>query len=475
MTVLLGFYLGHDSNIAVSINGKIKYRKSERYFQKKHHKANLQFVFDTLNDWGIDKVDYCAYTDGNRQNLGICQKDEFFCDGSLKEFKSYCLDHHYAHALSLWPVIDTEKINYSVSIDGRGDWNRSMMVIKNPARNPTIVKSQDSLGMGYEFYLMGKMLGFTGMEYDFAGKLMGLQSYSEDDIVRFGLPKLKNTSYKTSLLYGDNNAYSTYKEWHEYWWNYVKNVFDFPKDSIISYTGGCAQNSVYNYRLKKMFENIHIPPHAYDGGLSLGCLEFLRIKYDLNQFENTDFPFWQDDSIDEQPTLKTIKYAAECISRGKIIGWMQGSGELGPRSLGNRSILMNAINPKNKDILNDRVKKREMWRPYAGSILSDFATQYFDMDKSEYMLYACNVTNGNIPAVTHVDNTCRMQTVKGGIFAELIYQYYKLTGIPLVLNTSLNVMGKPIKSKIENPIKLLQQCNLDYLFVGNKIYHQLKL
>ena len=95
MSTYLGFYLGHDSNVAVSVDGIIKYRKSERHFQDKHHRANYQFVLDTLKDWGISKIDFCAYSDGNRHNLGLCPIDSLACKGSLKEFKSDCIDHHY--------------------------------------------------------------------------------------------------------------------------------------------------------------------------------------------------------------------------------------------------------------------------------------------------------------------------------------------------------------------------------------------
>lgn len=472
MPTYLGFYLGHDSSVAVSVNGKIKYRKAERHFQKKHHKANLNFVFDTLKEWGIDKIDFCAYTDGNRQNLGMCNKNEFYCSGLLSEFPNFCLDHHYAHILSAWPVVETESVDYGVSLDGRGDWNRSLAVIKNPAVNPTLVNFHDGLHMGHEFFVLGKMIGLKGLEYDLAGKIMGMQSYSEDEIESFGVPKLINTKYKEVLKHSHDGNYNSYKEWHEYWWNYVKNVFNFPFDSVVSYTGGCGQNSVYNYRLKKLFPNLFVAPHCYDGGLSLGCLEFLRIKFNQPKFDKSGFPYWQDDKVDVEADLKTVKKAAELISNDKIIGWVQDRGELGPRALGNRSILMDATKVENKNILNSRVKKREPWRPYAGSVLQEDAVNFFDMEDSSYMLYACMVKNNLIPAITHVDNTCRMQTVKSGIFYDLINEYKKISGIPVVLNTSLNIMGNPISSKITDPKSLLSQCDLDALIIGNKIFYK---
>lgn len=471
MPTYLGFYLGHDSNIAVSVDGKIKYRKAERHFQKKHHKANLSFIFDTLKEWGISKIDFCAYTDGNRQNLGICNKNELYCSGFLSEFPNFCLDHHYAHILSAWPVVDTDTVDYGVSLDGRGDWNRSLAVIKNPATSPTLINYHDGLHMGHEFFVLGKMIGLKGLEYDLAGKIMGMQSYSEDEITSFGIPKLVNTKYKEILKYSCDGDYKSYQDWHEYWWKYVRDVFDFPSDSVISYTGGCAQNSVYNYRLKKFFPNLFIAPHCYDGGLSLGCLEFLRIKFNQPKFDISGFPFWQDDKVNIEPKAKTIKIAAELLSNGKIIGWMQGRGELGPRALGNRSILMEATKSQNKDILNSKVKKREPWRPYAGSILQEDSTNFFDMQESKYMLYACMVKNNLIPAITHIDKTCRMQTITSGIFYDLINEYKKISGVPVILNTSLNIMGNPIVSANIEPLNLLKECNLDALVVGDDIFY----
>lgn len=474
MSVYLGFYLGHDSNVAVSIDGEVKYRKSERFFQKKHHRARYQFVLNTLKDWGIEKIDYCAYTDGNRQNLGECSENELFCQGFLKEFPSFCLDHHFAHILSNWPVVQTEDVDYSICIDGRGDWNRSMAIIESPAHNPRMIKSHTGLHMGYEFYLMGKMLGLKGMEYDLAGKVMGLHSYSDNEVYKFDIPPLLKTDYRNKLNSGKNAIYKSYKEWHQYWENYVHELFDFPEDKVLSYSGGCALNSVINYSLKKKFKNLHLIPHCYDGGLSLGCLEFLRLKFNDPPFNSNGFPFWQDDLIEEKPSDQTIKKAADMIANGKIIGWAQGRASVGPRALGNRSILMNATKSENKDILNNQVKKREPWRPYAGSVLSDYASEYFDVDESKYMLYACKVINEKIPAITHVDGTCRMQTVHHDTGPEAFYallkEYYRITGIPVILNTSLNVMGDPIASRINNPNLFLKKCNLDALIVGDKIY-----
>jgi len=476
MSVLLGFYLGHDSSVAISVDGLVRYRKAERHFGLKHHKADFGFVISTLNDWGftLGDIDFCAYTDGNRNNLGVCGGQELFCQGKLEGVKSFCVDHHYAHILSGWPVIDTEALQFGICIDGRGDHKKSTTVVKNPSSNPEVVYEESGLKMGWEFYQLGKLLGFKGLEYDFAGKLMGLQSYSDSELVQFGLKSINDLDTSNLISTIEGGRYKSFSEWHDHWFCRTKRIFEsfFKKEDFISYSGGCAQNTVYNYKLLNIFPNLFIPPHCYDGGLSLGCIEFMRLYLGHDKFSREGFPYWQDDQIKEEPGRETIKKAAKMLAEGKIIGWAQGRGELGPRSLGNRSILMNALKAENKDILNKKIKKREPWRPYAGSVLSNRSSDYFNLKESKYMLYACQVLNKNIPAITHVDGSCRMQTVSeqdNPVFHSLLNEYFFITGVPVLLNTSLNIMGSPIASR-ESQIFDLSRSNLDAVFMGDKIY-----
>lgn len=475
MTVLLGIYLRHDANIAVSVNGNIRYRKLERFSGNKHASAPIDFVFDTLDRWGIKKVDYCAYCSASVSSP-VCKDTippgELSYKGDLSHVfggNNYCVDHHYAHMLSAWPVVDTEKVEYGVCVDGKGDKNKSATIVKYPAKDPSLIRVETFPSLGFEFSEVGSMFGFSGLEYDMAGKLMGLQAYGDEEIKKYTGKSFKELNYKGLRSYQSGTRYSSLSEWHESWWKYLEELFPLNRDAVITYTGGCAQNTVYNYRLKRKFKNLHIPPHCYDGGLSLGCLEFLRLKLGEDKFKTNGFPFWQDDNVGESPSGETIKRAAELLARGKIVGWMQGCGELGPRALGNRSILMGADSAINKDILNTKVKRREPWRPFAGSVIREKALDYFDMPDSPYMLYAGNVVSKDIPAITHVDGTCRMQTVQTGPFYDLIYEYGRLTGIPVVLNTSMNLMGKPMVSYRNDAIRLLDTTAIDAVVVGDSI------
>lgn len=481
--ILLGFYLGHDSNIAISVNGKIRYRKSERFFGVKHHRATVQFLHRTLKEWGINQVDYCAYTNADYEPTrnhpnAQCPETSLYCDGELQKYgvlsvPNLRVDHHYAHILSLWPQMDTESIDYGIAVDGRGDWERSMMIVKDPARNPELIDLEKGFSMGWEFNALGMLYKFPGLEYDQAGKLMGLQAYPESDYHKFGLKPLRDTHYRETLRFADQ--FNSVAEWHEFWWKYLRGLFRFPKESCIAYSGGCAQNTVYNYRLQQEFPNLHIPPHCYDGGLSLGCLEFLRLQHGGEPFDTTGFPYWQDDPVGEA-SPETVKETAHCLAKGMIVGWMQGRGEIGPRALGNRSILMAPDKAENKDILNNLVKHREAWRPYAGSVMEEYADEYFDMTNSPHMLYACKVLNDKIPAITHIDGTCRMQTVKKGcVFYDLLNEYYKLTGLPILLNTSMNIAGKPIVSAPKDASFMHRNTGMDILVVGDTIHRKAKI
>jgi carbamoyltransferase len=170
----------------------------------------------------------------------------------------------------------------------------------------------------------------------------------------------------------------------------------------------------------------------------------------------------------------TDKISDELIS-GKIIGWIQGRAEFGPRSLGNRSILADPRNPKIQEILNEKVKFREAFRPFAPAILDEKGTEYFfDYHYTPYMEKTFVFKdNQSAPGVVHQDNTGRVQSVTSTnhpLFHQLISDFYKKTNVPILLNTSLNVMGKPIVHDMEDAFGVFMGSGLDLLVVGNTIF-----
>ena len=169
----------------------------------------------------------------------------------------------------------------------------------------------------------------------------------------------------------------------------------------------------------------------------------------------------------------THKDVAKLLADNKIIAIFQGASESGPRALGNRSILHNPSNPNGKDKVNT-VKKREWFRPYAGTVLHEHATEWFDLGKqieSPFMMYAVDVIKSkqsSIPAITHVDGTCRVQTLRRETnknFYDLIKEFYNLTQIPILFNTSFNMAGYPIVQTLKDAMNVVEQSAIDYLYL----------
>src|SRR5262249_54997606 len=179
------------------------------------------------------------------------------------------------------------------------------------------------------------------------------------------------------------------------------------------------------------------------------------------------------------PKLRHLPGDIECVTarllaQGKLVAWMQGRAEFGPRALGNRSILADPRPAAMKDKINSLVKFREEFRPFAPSILHEFGPDYFEnYQESPYMertLRFRDEVKDRVPAVVHVDGTGRLQTVKrewNERFFKLIEAFRQITGVPLLLNTSLNVMGKPIVHSVEDALALFFTTGLDALAIGD--------
>lgn len=444
----------HDTSIAALVDGEFRYRKSERHLKIKHHEADDEWYNQTLKDWGIDRIDKLVYTDkGTYLEDGSIVRKPYDGETFINDGNNICLDHHTAHMYST--LVDVEQ--YAI-FDGKGSGGRSGRYSGMSVKNGKIIRYKD-LSVGKYLQKIGYALQFSGIEADFPGKIMGLQAYgdpyeldlNEIDVI------LKTIKVDTKDLNFLNFVASVHKACERKQINYFEQ---FDPDKVIACSGGVMLNTVINRELMKRYKLI-ISPHVYDGGLSIGCL---RYAVGTN-FNIPGFPYVQDDIAPDDPTDETINLAAEYLAQGKIIGWYQGHGELGPRALGNRSILMNPTIKYGKDILNRRVKKREWWRPFGASVTKEDAYKYFDIDDSPYMLYNAKVLVDGLDPITHVDGTCRHQTVESGHFYRLLKRFEEKTGLPVLLNTSLNVGGKPIASDKQSAMV----SGLDHLFFGNEV------
>lgn len=490
---LLGLRLEpHDASISYYDGTCIRYLKTERLEQKKHHAyTNIwQWRFDIKKAWGLDyrDVDEIAcipmpnvispYID-HYTNLAV----EF--DYFPAPCKVWSINHHYAHALSHCGTI---KPDVSIVIDGEGEPNVAWTVFKNDlVAELALVSSCGSVGDSYN--AAGRHVGVTSESgLDIAGKIMGLQSYGEfdvdfynslDNFTIYNINQIYDWSRWVSYMGNDLLADIRRNDWmqtiHVKTGEAILNLFKShcKPDDVIFYSGGCAQNVLWNTTLKKHFKNLVILPHVADDGISLGAVEFLRKKNNLPQVPIVGFPFSvHDESPTSQPSSETINKTAQYLSEGKIVAWYQGHGEMGFRALGNRSILMDPRIQDGKNKIN-AVKKRETYRPFGASILLEHKDKYFNMPfENEYMLYVAECSTTDFPAITHVDGTSRVQTV-GKInnpFRDLLEQFNQMTGCPVLLNTSLNLAGKPISGSISEAHQLYNDTDIDVLVVGNNIY-----
>ncbi|MFC5725037.1 carbamoyltransferase [Streptomyces gamaensis] len=256
--------------------------------------------------------------------------------------------------------------------------------------------------------------------------------------------------------------------------------------------GGVGLNSVANGRILEQtpFERIFVVPAAGDNGISLGCAYYGlhrlagvpmdRLPALENAYLGPEYPARRADEALARAgfTVETPDdlpgRVAGLLADGRIVGWYQGRSEFGPRALGHRSILAAPFPASVRDHLNDNVKHREWFRPYAPVVREERAADYFDLGQpSPYMLIVARVTRpGAIPAAAHVDGTARLQTVdsrQNPRVHELLGRFEELTGCAVLLNTSFNVAGRPIVETPEDAVEAFAAMRLDHLVVGDRL------
>jgi carbamoyltransferase len=508
MKLLAIAVVAHDANAAYFDGGRVHYVKFERPRQEK------RFSFQSPSDWraeteavfGIDvsQVDHIAVTFDpsalppavgrhlSPDALRRLASGQSLAEPLSPEVCAYLqapsaiwLSHHFCHALSGW-MIEPEPIALRIVIDGLGD-GRPWSVYRG---GKTVAAGDIRKGsIGWGIREAGKALGIKAAHFnDIAGKVMGIQAYGRiDEGYLAWLRKLEfdrldemwslqgwlrwkhdPTVARLTLLDWVATVHHRTAEW----------LLDFfsrhaqPGEPVV-YSGGVAQNVVWNSALRSRFPDLFIAPHCSDEGLSLGALEWLRQRQALPPLALAAFPFAQADVDVPAPSEDTIDQVAKWLAAGKVVGWYQGHGEIGPRALGHRSILMD---PRLSDgrARIDRIKRREPFRPYGASVLAEDFARYFDGSSDPFMLYSCKVTGPTLPAIRHVDGSCRVQRIAGSPlpFRALLERFRALTGCGVLLNTSLNVAGKPLAAHPAHAVQLFSESPLDALCVGNTLYHR---
>jgi carbamoyltransferase len=323
----------------------------------------------------------------------------------------------------------------------------------------------------------------------------GIRRYSDRFVAEFGAPREKDRDAPFESHHKDVAA-SFQKVLEDRVLAMCEILHLRTRCKYLVIAGGVALNSVMNGRIVREgpFEDMYVMPGAGDNGTSIGAAYYAQTAilgqprtfvhddpYVGTEYSDADLRAAIESSglrVERHDAIEEV--AAELLARGRMLGWFQGRMEFGPRALGSRSILANPMVSDMKAVLNARVKHREPFRPFAPACPREVAADFFETGVPDpFMLKVCYVrpeARARLPAITHVDGTARLQTVEQKHhprFHRLLTELGRRTGIPVVLNTSFNVMGEPI---IEHPIQAIRcffSTGLDELILGNYVVRKL--
>lgn len=316
----------------------------------------------------------------------------------------------------------------------------------------------------------------------------GLYTIKDENFTaRFGPPRLKDEPFTRHHF---NIAHSLQKAMEENVLKMTSWLYENTKQENLCLAGGVALNCVLNAKISECgpFKKVWVQPAAGDSGTALGAamhIDQLMRKSKTKEFV-MDHAYWgpeyTDSEIEKFLNHAKIPYqkidniaekAAQLLTENKIIGWFQGRMEFGPRSLGSRSILASPIDPEMQQLLNE-LKDREDFRPVAPVVLEEDAAEWFEGAKtSPFMLFVYKVAADKadqIPAVRHVDGTARIQTInekQHPLYYQLLKSFKEKTGIPVLINTSFNTLGKPIVCSPRDAIACFWTSAFDALVIGS--------
>jgi len=433
-------------------------------------------------------------------------------------------DHHVSHAASAFLVSPFDEAAI-LTIDGVGEWDTATYGAGrgNQIELFKCIKFPHSLGLLYSAFTY--YLGFKVNSAEY--KVMGLAPYGKPvyyDRIMSELISVKDDgSFKLNMKYfaydygltmtnGRFNklfgapprepeskleqfhkdvAASIQKVTDEIMVRMANHLYRETKLKNLCMAGGVALNCVANSKVlhRTPFEHLFIQPAAGDAGGAVGIAYYIyntllgnpRNFVWQNAFLGPEF---SDDDIEEYLKQRGVEYrkldrqtlleeTARLIAEQNVIGWFQGRMEFGPRALGSRSIIADARNPENQSRVNLAIKFRESFRPFAPTVLIERSSEYFDLDcPSPYMLLVAQVRENKreIPSVTHVDGSARLQTIAredNPLYYDLIKEFEKLTGCPVIINTSFNVRGEPIVCTPHDAFMCFMRTKMDYLVMGS--------
>jgi carbamoyltransferase len=520
----------HDAAAALIVDGDVVTAIEEERLNRIKHTDKfpvnaIKFVLKQAGlTWAdLDQVCYYGlpqtFFEGG-QPLSLSEKiratirDHFGCE--ICEDKLYFVHHHLAHAVSTFYMSDFDR-SLVLSIDGQGD-GISGMVLKGEGRHLEVLEKypvEDSLGI---YYL--KVIYILGYRQFDEYKVMGLAPYGDPatfrDLFKTFYTLLPEGRYRVNLnqvkkcylLTPRRQKGEPFSQAHkdiaaalqesleEIVSHILKHYRQKYRFSKLCLAGGVAHNCAMNGKImySGLFDDVFVQPAAHDAGCAVGAA--LYRYFELNPHAKrtslehvywgtpiggndpieADLECWRD-FADYERVADITRKTARLLADGAVIGWVQGRSEFGPRALGNRSIVADPRPPENKDIINAMVKKREAYRPFAPSVLEEYVDDYYEVPLQDkrfpYMIVVVKVKEDKrilLGAVTHSDGTARIQTVckrTNKRYWELIDEFRKITGIPILLNTSFNNNAEPIVDSVNDAIVCFSTTKLDYLVIGD--------
>ncbi len=517
---IISFFLGqHDSNISSCRGDNLFILELERLF------GNRYFSFEELTEEeqrqifllikDIFKENRVPYSDFDTGLFSFCtSKDtielakEVFRVNKIYH-KDKLTSHHKAHASAAFHSSGFDKA-LVFSYDGGGnDGCFCVYDIDGADPNFSQVNESDWIDFTSKYCTMGNFISEIHKSHadnlqvhtnKMAGKVMGLSAFGEhnSDYYKQCLEFSKETgaftyavkSFFKELKYNGlegkdsyNLAYSAQKAFEETFLKRFTKFFNPDKHKNVCLTGGGALNVVLNERLSKTYPNtnFYVPSSPGDSGISYGMITHYRrsavckeVMYkgcnvlDSNILESVlSYRPWK------QATAKLI---AKELKKGKLIGVCRGQSETGPRALGNRSILADPTNYQTKDIINSKVKFREWFRPFAPICTEESASELFDISDNvsyKYMSFSPSVKQKYrkaLPAINHIDNSSRLQTVsseQNSFIYDILKEFERLSGLPVLVNTSFNIKGKAILTHYQAALQILDSTELDGVVLGD--------
>lgn len=430
---------------------------AERYSKEKNDWYTNQELWDDALDWG--KPDAIAYYEKPWLKRFRLWQHGGAADWKPRHRYDVSFKHHYSHACAGYYTSPFDKAAIVV-LDAIGEFATSTVWSGDGEEIKLVKEIKYPLSFGLFYTAFTKLVGLKPNEHEYI--LMGMAGYG--DPTRYFKKVSEYFPYTGKQKYNYHKGITDWDEpideqakfdiaaavqrVYEYrLWDFmcqVKNEL-LPGYGNLVFMGGCALNASANTMLWKIFDNIWIMPNPGDAGSSLGAALALRGKH-----VRWEGPYLGYDLGNEYPVDAIFNE----IMTNKVCAVAAGRAEFGPRALGNRSILADPRDPDIKDKVN-RIKQRELFRPFAPVVMAEHASEWFDMDyESPYMQYTPKCLKPDIiPSVVHVDGTSRVQTVTKdqhpGLY-EVLRRFYEATGVPVLLNTSLNVKGQPLLNDEED-------------------------